>query len=133
METMNKKTKRKEKKNKPKKVRTPEQKEARRLRRQQRRANNKALLSLKEKMNTVQTQATDTAYPWAPPVTSDGRPYSISVDNPDSVLGQIKKVKQLLAKEAEAKNKAEELEKKKRLQGQFAGHSGYGILYTQFD
>lgn len=125
----------KEKKVKAKKVRTPEQKAARKLRRQQRRANIKAMAPIKEKINAATTTvaAKPSIFPWAERVTSDGLPYSKSVDNPDSILGQLKKLEEMQAKEAADKKKAEELAKKKRLEGQFAGHSGRGILHVRFD
>ena len=124
----------KEKKVKAKKVRTPEQKLARKLRRQQKRANIKAMASIKESIDRPVTPVVQpSVYPWAERVTSDGLPYSKSVDNPDSLLGQLKRLEELREKEAAQKAKADELARKRRKEGHFAGHSGRGIAYVSFD
>lgn len=124
----------KEVKVKSKKVRTPEQKAARKLRRAQRRANVKACAPIKENINaTPVAPVKASVYPWAERVTSDGLPYSKSVDNPDSILGQLKKLEEIQAKEAEDKAKADAIARKKRAEGHFAGHSGRGVLHVQFD
>lgn len=119
---------------KVKKVRTAEQKAARKERRKQRRANVKAMASVKESIATPVTPVTKpSVFPWAEKVTSDGLPYSKSVDNPDSLLGQLKRLEI-----ANAKAKADaELKRKRELDNfrtpRYSGNSGHAILHTDFN
>jgi len=119
---------------KVKKVRTAEQKAARKERRKQRRANVKAMSSVKESIASPVTPVSKpSVFPWAEKVTSDGLPYSQSVDNPDSLLGQLKRLEI-----TNAKAKAEaELKRKRQLEDfrtpRYSGHSGKGILHSDFN
>jgi hypothetical protein len=87
-----KKAAKKEVKETVKKQRTPEQKAARKARRAQRNANVKAMASIKESANAaIAPIFKPVVNEWAPKETSDGLPFSKSIDNPDSLLSQLKR------------------------------------------
>lgn len=76
---------------KVKKVRTPEEKAARKDRRKAKRASQKVVSELKNRISDSKTNksiADITSVPVAI-VTTDGLPFSKSVDNPDSLLGMM--------------------------------------------
>jgi hypothetical protein len=107
---------------KVKKSRTPEQKAARKLRRAQRKANIKSTAAIKENIDAPVTHSIPS--PWAKKETSDGLPFSKSVDNPDSILGQLKRMEILAAKE-KADKAAEAAKKLKDFRTPtFAGWTG---------
>ena len=108
-----------------KKERTPEQKAARKERRAQRKANVKNMAPIKESINNSTPSANVIPSQWAPIQTSDGLPFSKSIDNPDSLLAQLKRMEDnsKIAKEDAA---AAALNKYRK--PMYAGHSGHGIL-----
>lgn len=92
------------KKVKVKKVRTAEEKAARKERRKQRRANVKAMATIKESaVSLVPTPKLLTPV-FAAVETSDGLPFSKSIDNPHSLLSQMKAMQEL-AERTEIENK----------------------------
>jgi len=110
------------KKVKVKKVRTEAEKLARKLRRKQRRENVKAMASIKENVNAAIAPATQPLKPmFAKVETSDGLPFSKSVDNPYSILAQLKAMEELAAK-TEAENKVKQLNDFRKVD--YAGWTG---------
>jgi hypothetical protein len=77
-----------------KKVRTKEEKAARNLRRKARResrketAKLKATIEAKNPSNVISVEK-PSIFPWKEVETSDGLPFSKSIDNPDSLLSQL--------------------------------------------
>lgn len=108
-----------------KKHRTPEQKAARKLRRAQRRANVKSMATVKENIDTPsKSPFKPLVSQWAPVATSDGLPFSKSVDNPDSLLGQLKRM-EINAEKAKADEKINAAKALKEFRTpMYAGHSG---------
>lgn len=99
----------KEVKSQVKKERTPEQKATRKARRAQRNANVKAMAPIKESANAAITPIfKPLVSDWAPKETSDGLPFSKSIDNPDSLLSQLKRLDEM-TKEEKNKKEASEL------------------------
>jgi hypothetical protein len=113
-----------------KKERTPEQKAARKLRRAQRRANVKSMAPVKESLETSKSIFKPEISQWAPIPTSDGLPFSRSVDNPDSLLGQLARMERN-AEITKAQKDAEAL--KAFRTPKYAGHSGHAITATSFE
>jgi hypothetical protein len=89
----------------PKKVRTPEQKAQRKLRRAQRKANVAKMAPIKEKANAAIGTPVPVVSMWEMKKTSDGLPFSKSIDNPDSLISQLKRMEENAA--AEKAKKAE--------------------------
>lgn len=115
---MAKKAKTKKAKVKVKKVRTAEEKAARNLKRKARREARKHAAELKSRIeakNPINVPVVKASvFPWAEKETSDGLPYSKSVDNPDSLLGQLKREREMNeAAKAKADAKRKELRKPK--------------------
>lgn len=114
-----------------KKERTPEQKALRKARRAQRRANVKSMAPVKESIESSSKSIFKPAISqWAPIPTSDGLPFSKSVDNPESLLGQLARMEEN-AKIAKADAAAEAL--KDYRTPKYAGHSGHSITATSFE
>ena len=118
------------KKVKVKKVRTPEEKAARALRRKQKRENNKSTGKLKGKIEFISMGVTTPKVDpiFAKKVTSDGLPFSKSIDNPDSLIAQMAK---LAETEAAEKVAAEAKSKIVRTGPKFIGMSKEAICYTE--
>jgi len=72
---------------KVKKVRTPEEKAARKIRRKEKRDSRKIVHELKERIEAAKSNVEVIAA--AAVLTSDGLPFSKSVDNPESLLGML--------------------------------------------
>lgn len=114
-----------------KKERTPEQKAARKARRAQRRANVKSMATVKENIDTPSKSIfKPLVSQWAPIPTSDGLPFSKSVDNPESLLGQLARMENNSEK-AKAEKAAAAL--KEFRAPKYAGHSGHAITSTSFE
>lgn len=93
----------------PKKVRTPEQKALRKARRAQRKANIAAMAPRKEAANAVSVSSAPVTSMWEMKKTSDGLPFSKSIDNPDSLISQLKRMEEAAA--ADKAKKAEDAAK----------------------
>lgn len=119
---MAKKTKTTKAKAKVKKVRTPEEKAARNAKRKARREARKHAAQLSNTIAAKTTAVTpikaSSIFPWNErPATSDGLPYSKSIDNPESLLGQLAREKERMKAEAEA---AKNAAKKNRVTPKYA-------------
>ena len=108
-----------------KKVRTPKERKARNEKRKLRRLARKEAIQLKGRIEAknapVKTTEAPTVFPWKAKVTSDGLPFSQSIDNPDSLLSQLKRA------EADKSEKAIS-EDEKRKNPHYASWSKYGTL-----
>lgn len=117
---------------KVKKIRTAEEKAARNIRRKARRDSRKHTAKLKATIEAknptiISTETPLSVFPWKEKVTSDGLPYSKSIDNPDSLLGQLKRERDREA--AEAASKTDEA-KKKRMTPIFAPIAKECIIHS---
>lgn len=104
-----------------KRQRTPEQKEARRLRRAQKRAN---LMLLKNKFKNTITTINEIDTQWSLKPTSDGLPYSESIDNPDSLRAQLKRMEEYQKNQEQQKTERQKKELENYRRVKFAGWTG---------
>ena len=111
----------------PKKKRTQAEKDARNLKRKQRRSAKKEANVLKAKIDGTCTSTSTTAplsvFPWAEKTTSDGLPFSQSVDNKDSLLGQLKAEREMVA----------EAQIRKPSKTEYAGWAPQAVLHSTID
>jgi len=111
----------------PKKVRTKAEKAARNLRRKEKRLARKAAAKLKASIdgpsNATSTATAPSIFPWKEKTTSDGLPYSQSIDNPDSLLSQLK---------VESERKVEATKHKAR-KPEFAGWAPQAVLHSTIE
>jgi hypothetical protein len=111
---------------KVKKVRSADQKAARKLRRAQRRANIKSMAPVKDVMNGVPRVAQPVVNIFAPKETSDGLPFSKSIDNPYSILAQLRHLDELSAEDKVQKQAAAAKALRDYRTPVFAGWTGRG-------